>query len=337
MNPTLFGEDAVLVTDHSSWDVLLRPQELIDGGVTDVILKGGSGVRTDSRFLKNGEDVAKFSQYLRMHIYWWDDPIYSAVRQIDYSLGVVEKSGFPIRSYWVDQEQWWADWDEWYAAITGKKSWGSVRVFSKWALNVHNETFAANLAKATALPMGIYTGRGFVTTYAPAMSAWLGKHKILLAAYGKQPIKGTKMTWQTFKDNWLPDYDPIYRDLGITSDNIVGHQFTGDSCCLPGAYQDVFGIKRSAMDVSRFRQGYMETLGQIVDDIPPVAPTPVPQTEQYIFTGSHLWVRQSPSADSKLIDSITHDQRVVVIERNGKWARIESPAGWVDSGWLTKL
>ncbi len=42
--PATIITDRVLVTDHSHWDVMLRPQELIDGGVTDVILKAGSGL-----------------------------------------------------------------------------------------------------------------------------------------------------------------------------------------------------------------------------------------------------------------------------------------------------
>ncbi len=75
--PATIIADRLLVTDHSHWDVMLKPQELIDGGVTDVILKAGSGLGVDSRFQKNGENVAKYSKYLRLHAYWWDDPLVS--------------------------------------------------------------------------------------------------------------------------------------------------------------------------------------------------------------------------------------------------------------------
>jgi hypothetical protein len=49
-------------------------------------------------------------------------------------------------------------------------------------------------------------------------------------------------------------------------------------------------------------------------------------------------VRNLPNeTTARLIESLTKDQRVNVLEIQGDWARIEKPAGWVRLSWLTKL
>jgi len=101
-------------------------------------------------------------------------------------------------------------------------------------------------------------------------------------------------------------------------------------------------LKRKPMDVNVFQRAYMESLGEVqdgggIDDgngevIPPIA------GDQYIFLGTHLWVRDQPNeTTAKLVDSLTKDQRVKVLEIQGEWARLEKPAGWVKISWLTKL
>jgi len=343
--PATIITDRVLVTDHSIWDPTLKPQELIDGGVTDVILKAGSGMNIDPKFQKNGELIAQFSQYLRLHAYWWDDPYYSGNMEADFAVKTIKDSGLPVLSLWGDQEQWWADWTKWRAARARKLPWSEVPVFKPWALDSHHRSFAEALVKLWP-KAGLYEGRGFITTYAPAMKNWLGSYKVWFAAYAKQPPVATSMSWKDFTDKWLPDYDPIIRDTGILKENMVGHQFTGDRCLLPGAYQDALGLKRKPMDVSVFQRSFMESLGQvdgggIVEDhtddgqgeiIPPVVGTP------YIFLGAHLWVRNAPNdTTARLVDSLTKNQRVMVLEITSEWARIEKPAGWVRLNWLTKL
>lgn len=334
--PATIITNRVLVTDHSHWDSMIRPQELIDGGVTDVILKAGSGLGSvNSRFQKNGEQVAKYSKFLRLHAYWWDDPAVSGNAQAVYAGTTLKASGLPVLSLWGDMEQWWADWNKWTAARTGKLPWRNVPVFSPWALDSHCKSFAEALARVWPVT-GIYIGRGYITSYAPTMKNWLGKYKVWFAAWGKQPIVAKKMSWKELHDKWLPDYDPIYKDTGITKENIVGHQFTGDRCILPGSYQDVLGWKGKPVDVSVFQSSFMEHLGEVSG--PTEDPTPVPAGSPYIFLGAHLWVRNLPNeTTAKLIDSLTKNERVFVVEVQGNWARLESPAGWVRLNWLTKL
>jgi hypothetical protein len=330
--------DRVLVTDHSYWEVMIRPQELIDGGVTDVILRAGSGLGIDTRFQKNGEVVAKYSKYLRLHAYWWDDPIVSGNAQAEFAGEKLKASGLPVLSLWGDMEQWWSNWAKWTAARAGKLPWKDVPVFKPWALDSHSRAFAEALVKVWPVT-GLYTGRGFITTYAPTMKYWLGKYKIWFAAWGKQPAVATKMTWKELREKWLPNYDPIYKDTGILKENIVGHQFTGDRCILPGGYQDVLGWRGKVMDVSVFQRSFMEHMGEVTGPVPePVDPNPVPGGKPYIFLGSHLWVRNLPNeTTARLIDSLSKDQRVLVLETQGDWALLENPAGWVRLNWLTKL
>jgi len=338
--PATIITDRVLVTDHSYWDVMLKPQELIDGGVTDVILKAGSGMGVDGRFQKNGEEVAKYSSHLRLHAYWWDDPITGGNAEAEFAAQTLKASGLPVLSLWGDMEQWWSDWNKWLAARSGRLPWNQVPMFKPWALDSHFKAFAEALAKVWPVT-GIYTGRGFVTSYAPTMKNWLGNYKIWIPMYGKQPAAATKLTWQELRDKFLPDYDPIYKDTGIVKENIVGHQFTGDRCLLPGAYGDILGLKRSATDVNVFQRSFMEQLGEVGAGQPievPVEPIPAPTGMPYIFLGWHLWVRDLPSETNfKLIDALTKDQRVTVLEINGDWARLEKPAGWTRLSWLTKL
>lgn len=336
--PATYITDPILVTDHSHWDMLIKPQELIDGGVTDVILKAGSGLTIDARFHNHGAAVAKYSQYLRLHAYWWDDPLVSGNLQADYAQTVLKKSGLPVLSLWADMEQWWSNWNKWLSARAGKLAWSSVPVFKPSSLESHCRSFAEAIAKIWPVT-GIYTGRGFITTYAPGMKNWLGNYKVWFAAYGRQPATPTKLSWRDLRENWLPNYDPIIKDTGVVKENLVGHQFTGDRCLLPGSYGDALGLKRKALDVSVFQRSFMEHLGEVSSGEPVLPlPAPAPSGTAFIFLGSHLWVRNVPSeTNARLIDSLSKDQRVVVLEIQGEWARLENPAGWVRLNWLTRL
>jgi hypothetical protein len=337
--PASIITDRILATDHSHWDVLIKPQELIDGGVTDVILKAGSGLTIDRGFQSNAMAVAKYSKYLRLHAYWWDDPLVSGNLQADYAANILKNVGVPVLSLWADMEQWWSDWNKWLSARAGKLAWSAVPVFKPLSLDSHCKSFAEALTKVWPVT-GIYTGRGFIMTYAPSMKNWLGNYKIWLAAYGRQPGTATKMSWQDLRDNWLPDYDPIIKETGIVKENIVGHQFTGDKCMLPGSYTDSLGLRRKPVDVSVFQRSFMEQLGEVGTGGPiqPPPPVSVPTGTPYIFLGTHLWVRSLPNeTTAKLIDSLTKDERVNVLEIQGDWARLEKPAGWVRLSWLTKL
>ncbi len=327
--------DPTMVVDVSHWDPIIKPNELLDGGVTDVILKIGGGLTEDDLFCKNGELVAKFSPLLRLHGYWWDDPIYSSDNQVAHCKKIIQDSGLPVLSVWADMEQWWGDWDKHYQAARGLIGWGQVPVFDPTALDSHCHNFM-NVLKAVFPNCGVYTGRGYITSYVPAMKNWLGNFWLWYAHWVHEPDKATKMNWQELRDTWLPDYDLNLNDTGIKLENVIGHQFTGDKCLLPGSYQNIFGTPRTAMDVSVFRSDFMENLAPLPTASPHLQ-KPQIGGKEYIFLGAHLWVRSTPDESGKLIDSLTKSQRVNVLEINGKFAHIEKPAGWVDLSYLTLL
>jgi hypothetical protein len=329
--------DPTLVVDYALWDTDIRPLELIDGGVTDVILRIGRAQILDPQFLRNGEKIAK-TGYLRLHGYFWDDPIFSATMQAEFAVETVRKSGLPVLSIWADQEQWWGSWEKWCLAVNKKIPWSEVPVLKAGNLDLHFRIFAEALN--SMWPGGHYGGRGFITSYAPAMAKWLGKYKIWFAAWMKQPDKKTEMSWDEYRKTWIPDADPIIRDTGIKKENFVGHQLTGDRCLLPGSYTTIAGIikRRNPTDVSIFSKAYMESLASGITPAPPAPPEPEPpEIAEYIVLGAHLWVRKGPSDNAKLVDSLTKSQRVIVLEMEGEFSRIEKPAGWVRSAWLTPL
>jgi hypothetical protein len=337
--PVTIITNPTLVVDISQWDPMIKPQELIDGGVTDVILKIGGGITEDPMFRENGCLLAQYNK-LRLHGYWWDDPIYDPGHQVDQMTKIIQSYGLPILSVWADQEQWWSDWNLWGQAKAGKLAWGKVPVFKPLALDSHYHNFANTLVGAFP-NSGVYTGRGFITSYVPTMKYWLFFFKSWFSQYGHQPAAPTQMSWQTLKSSWMPDYDPNILDTGLKPENIVGHQFTGDVCRLPGSYYSD-QVTRVALDVSAFRADFMENLagGSQPKPTVPITPPdqPIPNVGQaYIFLGSFLWVLATPTANPKLVDSLTHDQRVNVLEIQGKYARIDKPAGWVELAWLTKV
>ena len=81
------------------------------------------------------------------------------------------------------------------------------------------------------------------------------------------------MSWEELKASWLPNYD-VYTSPGMT--DVVGHQFTGDRCHLPGVYDNGLGMNailyknRTALDISVFKADFLSSIsGQI---IPPSIP-----------------------------------------------------------------
>jgi GH25 family lysozyme M1 (1,4-beta-N-acetylmuramidase) len=109
---------------------------------------------------------------------------------------------------------------------------------------------------------GVYTNRGFIYDFAPNMNKWLGSYPAWVAHYGRQPGKKIMITWEQLKRDWLPNYDII---LSSGQTNVVGHQFTGDRCLLPGVYNKFDYLPfwpnkgRLPMDVSVFTQLFIDS------------------------------------------------------------------------------
>jgi hypothetical protein len=83
------------------------------------------------------------------------------------------------------------------------------------------------------------------------------------------------MSWAQLKSYWLPDYN-IRLATGQPEAQVMGHQFTGDACILPGTTAQ--NGRCMAVDVSVFKHEFMDGLRGTVTPVP----TPVPAPLNYV-------------------------------------------------------
>jgi hypothetical protein len=225
-----------LVIDVSLWDDHLNIQELIDGGVVSVIVgmyKQWDGkkyiLNKNSYRLSDQVGASKLIMQAYYYYYPQNDPIIEA----NWFADVI--SQYPVKFAWADEES--------YSASM------SIGVRSE-----QYRRFALQLA--TRFPhTGVYTAKWFIDEHAPEMNQWLGKYPAWVPHYGRQPYPAMPITWESLKSTWLPNYDIIIAS-GQTA--VMGHQFTGDRCILPGVYDDQ--NKRRTLDVSVFTQTFIDSI-----------------------------------------------------------------------------
>lgn len=234
-----------LAVDVSHYQDKILTEQLIAGGVEMVIVKAAGGMAEDPKFRQHAE--ATLSAGLKLGLYFWDDPILSSERQVAFWLSLCNLYPGQITSIFMDAEQWWSVWGEWYKAVAQKMAWSLVHRFNPDKLAAHFRTTMELLRMQWSGRLAIYTNWGFVTSWAPKMSAWLVNFDLWVSHYKRQCPKGSSMTWEQFKADWLPGYEPL---LPPGTTYAVGHQFTGDHAMLPGMI-DAQG-KRSPADVSLF-------------------------------------------------------------------------------------
>jgi hypothetical protein len=237
-----------LVIDVSLWDDHLNIQELIDGGVSSVI------VGLYKMFLPSGlfelnmnsqrllDQVSKSNLILQTYYYYYPDkdPYVEANWYVD------AMKGYPVKHAWADCEAHGVVMD---AKVRSEK----YRMFSAQV-------------KSRFDKFGVYTNRSFIYDWAPEMNLWLYKYPAWIPHYGYQPAVATQMTWLQLKNQWLPTYDII---VAAGQTNVVGHQFTGDKCILPGVYTDT-NVKRT-LDVSEFIPEFIASIGNYTPPPPPMS------------------------------------------------------------------
>jgi len=258
-----------LVIDISKWDYQINTRELEDGGVKAVIVKMGSNKTIDANFRKHAENVAKSN--LILMAYHWDDIIYSPVDQAQWAVQTVKSSGYPVKFLWGDLEQYWINWT---VKIPGNKS----------NISLHMQKYSETM-KSLYPNYGIYTGKGFITQYAPDMKNWLGTYNMWYAQWGVY-LPAKYMEWYELKQNWMPNYD-LSLTAGVNPALLYGHQFTGDRVYLRGVYDSRGNWTK--LDVSVFNQDFLTSISNI--PIPPVPPVP---TKTYMVTSYLLNVRPTP-------------------------------------------
>ncbi len=345
--------DPVLAPDVSIWCDHIHPNEFEDAGCVSVVVglysvPGNQGEKVLSPISRQQcMDVATKSSMV-LQAYFWDDIILDPLKQADWLIQTIKSEGLPIKWVWVDQEQWWTNWTAWTQARAGKLPWSQVPTGSPANINSHNENFIRRLHDQ--IPQsGVYTNRGFVTSWAPGMDRWLSQYHSWVPHFGRQPKESIQMTWKQLKENWLPNYD-ISLSAGQKPELVAGHQFTGDSCKLPGSYSKDGGIL--VLDVSVFRKAFIDGIRGTIpapepppatppttsppDVTPPVVtpPTTPPGTVDYVVQFTRINVRSKPDSNSTWVRFAVKDEVVYVVKIENGWAQL-SDGTYVFAGYIS--
>jgi hypothetical protein len=332
-----------LVIDISLWDHHIDADILKAAGVVAAIVKLGqakAGMKPDSwldaKFPDHAEAAAKAG--LTLMVYYWDEIILDPGAQAEWIAAQIGKYGFPVKFVWIDAEQWWTDWAAWLKAIKGTVPWSSVPRAKTENISLHFRAMMERISSIFPDMAGIYTNRGFTSSWAPAMSNWIGRYPLWLPYYGKQPKAAGRYSWDVLKANWLPNYLPVLPD-GATWERVAGHQFTGDRFMLPGVY-NAFG-RSLPLDVSLFSEEFLAKVNGHKLPIPASAPTeelPAPTSlGNYMVIVHWLNVRKGPGVTYALAGSPLPKNTIVeVAEFQGNWAALIA-GGWCYAPYLSKV
>ena len=204
--------------------------------------------------------------------------------------------------------------------------------------------------KARFTNCGVYTGRGFVTSYASQMANWLPSFPCWMSQYVYQPKPGTVMSWANLKAAWLPKYDPNMEGMGALW--LVGHQFTGDCVIPPGSYQFYTPTYKKGipLDVSIFKKSYLKTLSDVgnspvtaqpVVNAPapaPITPGPAPLPALFkavVKTGA---INVRNAVNGTIMFSEPQGTVLNVFGLSGDWGRIDPTAQlWVFMSNVTRV
>ncbi|MGB8214122.1 MAG: SH3 domain-containing protein [Anaerolineales bacterium] len=327
--------DPVLVPDVSSWCDHIIAKEFEDGGCTSVVVglypvldsQGNKVLSPVSR--QQCVEVATNSSMV-LQVYYWDDITLDPIEQANWLADIVETEALPIKWIWADQEQWWTDWNAWSQAKLGKTEWSTVPVGAPANISSHFQNF--NLQLHSRYPQsGVYTNKGFVTSWAAAMDAWLPQYRSWVAQYGNQPKEAMQITWADLVADWLPNYDLVLSE-GQLPQMVMGHQFTGDIFYLPGSY-NAGGGKESPLDgtlpldVSVFSKAFItaiqaNSLNPVAGTPPPPPPPPPGAPVAYVVVPARINVRAQPSPSAAFVRFAVQNEVLQVVNISNGWARL---------------
>lgn len=256
------------VTDEGPYTPEIDCNVLVNNGVRSNITKSSSDTRVDWLFDLHMKRMLE--SIIIPQIYHWLDPIGDWRVEATFLINLIRK--YPeIRYIWLDLEQWWDNWGTWYQALTRKIQWAAVGRFSGSRISENAWNILNEVTLRVDVGVGIYSSYGFITSYAPQCSKWLGQVEFWAAHYGRQPARQTEISWDEMRKNWLPNYK-ILLPPGVDADKVVGHQFTGDKFKLPGMYANKEKTLLAPADVSVFDKAFLDRIGGVSVETPvPVA------------------------------------------------------------------
>lgn len=311
--------DPVLAPDVSLWCDHILTAEFIAGGCESIVIglyKGADG-KLHPTCRKQFEAAAKTS--LVIQAYYWDDITYSGPEQADWVIQTIKSEGLPVKWIFADQEQCWSDWSKWYAWRRGEITWAQVPKASPENISSHNAAFIARL-NSQFPNSGVYTNNGFVASWAYPMNNWLPKYKSWIPQYYRQPSPAKQMTWTELKANWMPNFD-IALAPGQLPVNVMGCQFTGDSCILPGSYDQY--NRPMPLDVSVFSKTFIDALRNDAT-IPQNQPQTgtMPSFTAYRVIYARINVRTAPSGSAGWVRYAVLNERLQVVNIANGWAKL---------------
>ena len=313
--------DPVLAPDVSIWCDHINPKEFEDGGCASVVVGlypsfDSTGARILSPISRQQcIDIATKSSMV-LQVYYWDDITQDPIQQADWVAQIIQSEGLPIKWVWADQEQWWTDWTAWQQGRSGTVPINTVPTGTPTLISAHYENFIRELH--SKFPQsGVYTNNGFVATWAPGMNAWLPQYRSWVPQYGRQPKEATQMTWAQLVANWLPNYD-IALAAGQLPELVMGHQFTGDSCILPGSYTK--DNVQLPLDVSEFSKAFITAIkansqNPVVGPPPPTPASPV----NYVVIYARINVRSLPDGNSTWVRYAVMNEVLHVVNISNGW------------------
>jgi hypothetical protein len=325
INPNVLGVDV------SDWCTRINAKELEDNGVSTVVVGLYHVTQNGKRVLspKSREHCINVATKSKMVLqaYCWDDIIEDPTMQAEWLWNTMVVEGLPITWVWADQEQWWVNWVAYWNAIrTGDYS--KVPFGDPVKISLHFRKFMEVLYACTPRS-GVYCNKGYVSSWAPTMDTWLPKYLSWIPQYGRQPALKTAMTWDQLRMSWMPSYD-ISLSKGQLPEKVVGHQFTGDRCLLPGTY-DQYG-RRMPADVNVF---FPTFVSGGVQPLPP-PPTPAPAHVDYIVVPGAIYVRKGPATTFAIVRYAVKNEILHVIGNptNGYVQMIDG--NWVYAVYIIK-
>ena len=251
-----------------------------------VIAKCGYGVSgKDKMFATHCQNA--YDNNVLFLAYFWLDPIY----YLNFPLN--DKTRWPsiykdeqlqnliaclkYKAYYglmIDFEQWWEDWSQWYEMIKGTRPQSEVKVIDPAWLSEVGKWFMDQIGRAQEaglidkVPVRIYTGNWFVSTYAPNSYYWIENSWFAHYCLGVSDITAT---WDEVKASYLPS-DTVSPLIPGEKGSWSFWQFTGDQIIVPGI-KGATGASYSDINLYNGTKEELFTEYKFTDSTEPTNPT----------------------------------------------------------------
>jgi lysozyme len=307
--------------DVSKWDGNWDAKKAKAAGAEFVFIKASQATFTDIKFNANWQK-AKDAGLLR-----------SAYHFLDYTKPALDQANYFANLLNADRGELPPVVD--YEQESPDISAGVVLTYLR--------DFIKQLKSQMKLPVNspiIYTGPGFWKEYGDTVSDW-AQLPLWLAQYSTAarptvvPAPWQRWTFWQYSDKGDG------KAFGAETLEMDLNRFDGtldDLLTFAGIKKPVADLDTRIAELEQRMMAIEQRLaGQSPVIQPPTPnPTPVPKAPDVyaVCTANSLYVRGGPGMSYPVIGLLTSGQRVKVLERKDRWARIDDPAGWSGETYL---